>query len=69
MPLWILGSSLYGAQLVANLRLPYGFFSHFALDALTQAAKVYREKFKPSAKLAEPYLMFTVNVFPANHDQ
>ncbi len=69
VPLWILGSSLYGAKLAADLGLPYAFASHFSPDALAQAAKVYRENFKPSAKLSEPYFMFAVNVFAADSDQ
>ena len=69
VPLWILGSSLYGAHLAAELGLPYAFASHFAPDALAQAAKVYRHKFKPSAILDKPYFMFAVNVFAAEtHD-
>ena len=66
VPLWILGSSLYGAHLAAELGLPYAFASHFAPDALAQAAKVYRHKFKPSATLDKPYFMFAVNVFAAD---
>ena len=69
VPLWILGSSLYGAQLAAHLGLPYAFASHFAPDALAQAAQVYRQNFQPSAKLAEPYFMFAVNVFAADSDE
>ena len=68
VPLWILGSSLYGAQLAAHLGLPYAFASHFAPDALGQAAQVYRENFQPSAQLAKPYFMFSVNVFAADSD-
>ncbi len=68
VPLWILGSSLYGAQLAAHLGLPYAFASHFAPDTLAQAAQVYRENFQPSAQLAKPYFMFSVNVFAANSD-
>lgn len=69
VPLWILGSSLYGAQLAAHLGLPFAFASHFAPDALAQAAQIYREKFKPSAQLAQPYFMFSVNVFAADSDE
>ena len=57
VPLWILGSSLYGAQLAAMLGLPYAFASHFAPQALMQAIAVYRERFEPSEQLAEPYVM------------
>ena len=68
VPLWILGSSLYGAKLAANMGLPYVFASHFAPDTLTQAAQVYRENFRPSEQLLKPYLMFSVNVFAADSD-
>ena len=54
VPLWILGSSLFGAQLAAMLGLPYAFASHFAPDALMQALHIYREKFQPSAQLIGP---------------
>ncbi len=57
VPLWILGSSLYGAQLAAMLGLPYAFASHFAPAALMQAIQVYRERFEPSAQLDKPYVM------------
>src|SRR5215213_12044200 len=57
VPLWILGSSLYGAQLAAALGLPYAFASHFAPDALLPALQVYRETFRPSKQLAEPHVM------------
>lgn len=65
VPLWILGSSLYGAQLAAQLGLPYAFASHFAPGMLTQAAELYRREFKPSAQLDKPYLMLALNVFAA----
>ncbi len=61
VPLWILGSSLYGAQLAAMLGLPYAFASHFAPQALMQAVSIYRERFEPSAQLAEPYVMVGCN--------
>ncbi|MEU7769121.1 LLM class flavin-dependent oxidoreductase [Nocardia sp. NPDC049190] len=68
VPLYILGSSLFGAQLAAQLGLPYAFASHFAPDALHQAIAVYRDSFRPSEQLAEPYAMAGVNVFAAeNH--
>ena len=54
VPLWILGSSLFGAQLAAMLGLPYAFASHFAPDALMPALQVYRERFKPSEQLGFP---------------
>lgn len=57
VPLWILGSSLFGAQLAAMLGLPFGFASHFAPQALLQAVQIYRERFEPSAQLAKPYAM------------
>ena len=69
VPLWILGSSLFGAQLAAVLGLPYGFASHFAPDAIAQAVQVYRENFQPSEQLKTPYLMLGVNVIAADTDQ
>ncbi len=66
VPLWILGSSLYGAQLAALLGLPYAFASHFAPAALDQALATYREHFVPSPQLAEPYTMAGFNVFAAD---
>jgi luciferase family oxidoreductase group 1 len=66
VPLWILGSSLFGAQLAAMLGLPYAFASHFAPDALMQALEVYRERFEPSAQLDRPYAMVGVNVIAAD---
>ncbi len=68
MPLWILGSSLYGAQLAAHFGLPYAFASHFAPDALEDAAYIYRRDFKPSATLAVPKFMLAVNVIGADTD-
>ena len=69
VPLWILGSSLFGAQLAAMLGLPYAFASHFAPDALMQALDVYRERFQPSKQLDKPYAMAGVNVFAADRDE
>jgi luciferase family oxidoreductase group 1 len=70
IPLYILGSSLFGAQLAARLGLPYAFASHFAPDALHQAVRVYRETFAPSQQLAEPYVIAGVNVVAADtHDE
>jgi luciferase family oxidoreductase group 1 len=66
VPLFILGSSLFGAQLAARLGLPYAFASHFAPAALHQAVAVYRETFQPSGQLAAPYVMAGVNVFAAD---
>jgi luciferase family oxidoreductase group 1 len=68
VPLWILGSSLYGAQLAAVLGLPYAFASHFAPEALLPALEVYRARFQPSAQLAQPYAMVAVNVVAAEDD-
>lgn len=68
VPVWILGSSLYGAQLAAALGLPYAFASHFAPDALEAALATYRDAFRPSAQLARPHAMIAVNVFAAETD-
>ena len=68
VPLWILGSSLYGAQLAAHFGLPYAFASHFAPDALEDASAIYRRDFKPSAALASPKFMLAVNVIGADTD-
>lgn len=68
VPLWILGSSLFGAQLAAMLGLPFGFASHFAPDSLFDALAVYRRHFRPSARLAKPHVMLGVNVFAADTD-
>lgn len=68
VPIWILGSSLFGAQLAAELGLPYAFASHFAPHALIQALEVYRTRFRPSAGLERPYVMLGVNIFAADTD-
>jgi luciferase family oxidoreductase group 1 len=68
VPLWILGSSLYGAELAAALGLPYAFASHFAPDALLRALDIYRSNFKPSAQLDRPYAMVAANVVVAADD-
>ena len=68
VPLWILGSSLFGAQLAAMLGLPYAFASHFAPDALLPALEIYRAKFEPSAQAQRPYAMAGVNVIAADTD-
>ena len=68
VPIWILGSSLFGAQLAAEMGLPYAFASHFAPDALMQALQIYRSEFKPSAQLTRPYAMVGVNVIAAETD-
>lgn len=69
VPLWMLGSSLYGAQLAAQLGLPYAFASHFAPDALDSALSIYREKFQPSAQLENSYAAPCVNVIVADTDE
>ena len=70
IPIWILGSSLFGAQLAAALGLPFAFASHFAPEALLQALEIYRTHFKPSATLDKPYVMVGVSFFAAdNGDQ
>ena len=68
VPIWILGSSLFGAQLAAMLGLPYAFASHFAPAALIPALQVYRERFQPSEQLERPYAMAGVNVIAADSD-
>jgi luciferase family oxidoreductase group 1 len=65
VPIWLLGSSLYSAQLAAALGLPFAFASHFAPDYLMTALQVYRAQFRPSATLAKPYAMVGVNLFAA----
>jgi len=69
IPIWILGSSLFGAQLAAMLGLPYAFASHFAPAQLTQAIELYRARFRPSARLQRPYVMLGYNVFAADDDR
>ena len=68
VPVWILGSSLYGAQLAAAFGLPYAFASHFAPRLLSEAVETYRTNFRPSARLTQPYVMLGVNVFAADSD-
>ncbi|MDB5559964.1 MAG: alkane 1-monooxygenase [Enterovirga sp.] len=68
VPLWILGSSHFGAMLAAELGLPYAFASHFAPDLLVDALQIYRARFKPSQQLARPYAMVGVNVVAAETD-
>lgn len=67
--MWILGSSLFGAQLAAMLGLPYAFASHFAPDHLDAALTLYRERFQPSDTLAEPYCAAAINVVAADTDE
>jgi luciferase family oxidoreductase group 1 len=66
IPVWILGSSLFGAQLAAHLGLPFAFASHFAPGHLMDAIAIYRERFQPSPRLASPYVMLGFNVFAAD---
>jgi luciferase family oxidoreductase group 1 len=68
VPIWLLGSSLFSAQLAALLGLPFAFASHFAPGALMQALEVYRRKFRPSKQLERPYTMIGINVFAAETD-
>lgn len=69
VPIWILGSSLFGAQLAATLGLPYAFASHFAPAMMMRAIEVYREQFQPSAYLDKPYVMLGFNIFAADTDE
>ncbi|MEW5836400.1 MAG: LLM class flavin-dependent oxidoreductase [Pseudomonadota bacterium] len=68
VPVWLLGSSLFGARLAAQLGLPYAFASHFAPDAMDQALAIYRRDFRPSARLAAPYAILAANVVVADTD-
>ena len=68
VPLWILGSSLFGAQVAAALGLPFAFASHFAPAMMLEAIDIYRARFRPSAQLREPYVMLGFNVFAADTD-
>lgn len=69
IPIWILGSSLYGAQLAAAMGLSYAFASHFAPAQMMHAIEIYRETFRPSQYLAKPYVMLGFNVFAADSDE
>ena len=69
IPFWILGSSLFGAQLAAVLGLPYAFASHFAPGYMMQAIEMYRANFRPSRQLDKPYVMLGFNVFAADTDE
>ncbi len=69
VPIWILGSSLFGAQLAAAMGLPYAFASHFAPQQLDEAIALYRHRFEPSKWLAEPYVMLGYNVVAADTDE
>jgi luciferase family oxidoreductase group 1 len=68
VPLWILGSSLFGAQVAAALGLPFAFASHFAPEALLPALEIYRRYFKPSEQLDKPYAMVAANIIAADTD-
>ena len=69
VPIWLLGSSLFSAQLAGLLGLPFAFASHFAPTDLMPALEIYRHKFQPSRQLEQPYAMIGVNVFAADTDQ
>ena len=69
VPVWILGSSLFGAQVAAALGLPFAFASHFAPAAMMDAIAIYRSRFRPSVQLQQPYVMLGFNVFAADSDQ
>jgi luciferase family oxidoreductase group 1 len=69
VPVWILGSSLFGAQVAAALGLPFAFASHFAPAMMLEALHIYRARFRPSAQLDKPYVMLGFNVFAADTDQ
>jgi len=69
VPIWLLGSSLYSAQLAALLGLPFAFASHFAPDALFEALALYRSRFQPSDQLAEPYVMLGAHVVAADREE
>jgi luciferase family oxidoreductase group 1 len=68
VPLWILGSSLFGAQVAAALGLPFAFASHFAPAMMMQASEIYRRHFRPSTQLDRPHLMLGFNIFAADSD-
>ena len=69
VPIWILGSSLFGAQVAAALGLPFAFASHFAPAMMMQAIEIYRARFQPSEQLDRPYVMLGFNIFAADSDQ
>lgn len=68
VPIWLLGSSLFSAQLAAQMGLPFAFASHFAPEHMAQAISLYRDRFQPSEQLKKPYALLTVNVFAADTD-
>ncbi len=69
VPIWLLGSSLYSAQLAAMLGLPFAFASHFAPDMMDEAVSIYRDRFEPSHGLEQPHVMLGLNVFAADTDR
>ncbi len=69
VPIWILGSSLFGAQVAAALGLPFAFASHFAPAMMMQAIEIYRARFQPSAQLDRPHVMLGFNIFAADSDE
>lgn len=69
VPVWILGSSTYGAQMAAYYGLPYAFASHFAPQELTRALRIYRNSFRPSCYLKKPFFMLAANIFAADTDE
>ena len=69
VPVWILGSSLFGAQLAAALSLPYAFASHFAPTQMMQAVEIYRRMFRPSEQMEKSHVMLGINVFAADTEQ
>ncbi|HEU5120983.1 MAG TPA: MsnO8 family LLM class oxidoreductase, partial [Candidatus Nitrosocosmicus sp.] len=69
IPIWLLGSSMFSAQLAADLGLPFAFASHFAPAYLEAAVNTYRERFQPSKYLNKPYVMAAVNIFVADTDK
>src|SRR4029079_11456093 len=68
VPIWILGSSLFGAQVAAALGLPFSFASHFAATMMIPAVEIYRERFRPPAQLEQPYVILGVNIVAADSD-
>ena len=69
VPIWLLGSSLFSAQLAGQMGLPYAFASHFAPEMLKEALAIYRREFRPSDRLAKPHAMAAINVFAADTDE
>jgi luciferase family oxidoreductase group 1 len=69
VPIWILGSSLFGAHFAANMGLPFAFASHFAPAMMMEAVDIYRSQFRPSARLERPYVMLGLNVFAADTEE